>query len=159
MKSTAIANSNIALVKYWGKRNEKLILPFNSSISMTLDGLYTATTVEFSEKYKQDSLSIDGGHIFGEELSKASVQLDIIRKLAKSTLKGKMVSRSNFPKSAGLASSASGFAALTLAATKALGLHLDRKELGIIARQGSGSACRSLYGGFVEWQKGTLEDG
>ena len=159
MKSTAIANSNIALVKYWGKRNEHLILPHNSSISMTLDGLYTATTVEFSEKNKMDSLSIDGEKIVGEELERAVQQLSLVRKMSGISEKAKVVSESNFPKAAGLASSASGFAALTLAATKALGLDLSAKELSIIARQGSGSACRSLYGGFVEWQKGTLEDG
>ncbi len=159
MKATAIANSNIALVKYWGKRDEKLILPHNSSISMTLDNLHTTTTAEFSEKQKQDTLTIDGQKISGEELERASNQLNLIRKIGASSQKAKIVSESNFPKAAGLASSASGFAALTLAATKALGLDLSARELSIIARQGSGSACRSFHDGFVEWTKGTLEDG
>ncbi|MEK6957742.1 MAG: diphosphomevalonate decarboxylase [archaeon] len=159
MKATAIANSNIALVKYWGKRNEELILPYNSSISMTLDKLYTTTTVEFSKKYSKDELTIDGEKISGEELERVERQLNLIRRTAKVSEKAKIASASNFPKAAGLASSASAFAALTLAATKALDLHLPKKELSIIARQGSGSACRSIYGGFVEWQKGTLENG
>ena len=159
MKSTATANSNIALVKYWGKRDEELILPQNSSISMTLDGLYTTTTVEFSPKQKTDALSIDGEKIEGEEFERAFVQVEKIRKMAGVLDRARVVSESNFPKAAGLASSASGFAALSLAATRALELDLDAKELSIISRQGSGSACRSIYGGFVEWAKGTLEDG
>ncbi|HLC93232.1 MAG TPA: diphosphomevalonate decarboxylase [archaeon] len=159
MKSTATANSNIALVKYWGKRDEKLILPHNSSISMTLDGLYTTTTVEFSEKYKADTLSIDGEKISGEELERAALQLNIVRKRAGVSEKARIVSESNFPKAAGLASSASGFAALTLASAKALDLDLSARELSIIARQGSGSACRSFHDGFVEWTKGSMEDG
>lgn len=159
MKATAVANSNIALVKYWGKRDEKLILPHNSSISMTLDGLYTTTTVEFSKRQKEDTLKIDGEKIVGEELERASVQLNLLRMISGNSEKARVESRSNFPKAAGLASSASGFAALTLAASKALGLELNRKMLSILARQGSGSACRSLYGGFVEWQKGSMEDG
>ncbi len=126
---------------------------------MTLDGLHTTTTVEFSKKYEQDTLEIDDEKIFGEELERASGQLNLMRRLAGSSEKARVVSESNFPKAAGLASSASGFAALTLAASKALGLELNRKELGALARQGSGSACRSLYGGFVEWQRGTLADG
>ncbi|HLC80117.1 MAG TPA: diphosphomevalonate decarboxylase [archaeon] len=159
MKSTAIANSNIALVKYWGKRNEKLILPHNSSISLTLDGLYTTTTVEFSPKYKKDELSIDEQKIEGEELQRATGQLNLIRKMGKTSEFCKIESKSNFPKSAGLASSASAFAALSLAATKALDLHLTAKDLSVLARQGSGSACRSIYGGFAEWMRGTHEDG
>lgn len=159
MKAAAIAPSNIALVKYWGKRNEKLILPQNSSISMTLDNLFTTTTVEFSPNYPHDGLEISGQRIFGEELGKVSRHLDIIRKLGKTKLCARVVSENNFPKAAGLASSASGFAALTLAATAALGLKLGKKELSIIARQGSGSACRSFDSGFSEWEMGKKKDG
>lgn len=157
-KTTAIANANIALVKYWGKRNKELILPYNGSISMTLDGLFTTTTVEFSGKYKEDLIIIND-----EELKKDEKDilghLDRIRKMAGIKDKAKVVSQSNFPVAAGLASSASGLAALTLAATKVAGLDLDKKELSILARQGSGSSCRSIYGGFVEWLKGEKEDG
>ena len=159
MKASAIAHSNIALVKYWGKRNEELILPQNSSISMALDLLYTETTVEFSPKLSKDELSIDGEKQSGEELEQVSRHLDLVRKMVSATEHAKVVSRNNFPKAAGLASSASGFAALSLAATKALDLHLDKRELSILARRGSGSACRSIDSGFAEWMKGSHEDG
>ncbi|MDI6591471.1 MAG: diphosphomevalonate decarboxylase [Patescibacteria group bacterium] len=157
-KATALANANIALVKYWGKRNEELILPYNSSISMTCDGLFTTTTVEFSEKYKEDIIIINDEELKKDEKNILS-HLEKIRKMAGIKERVKVVSESNFPVAAGLASSASGLAALTLAATKAAGLDLNQRELSILARQGSGSACRSIYGGFVEWLKGEKEDG
>lgn len=176
MKATAIANTNIALVKYWGKRNKDLILPYNGSISMTLDGLFTTTTVEFSDKYEKDIIIINdqelklaetSSHLAPRSVSPSSAKdekdilghLERIRKMARLKEKAKVVSQSNFPVAAGLASSASGLAALTLAAVKAAGLDLEPKELSILARQGSGSACRSIYGGFVEWLKGEKEDG
>jgi diphosphomevalonate decarboxylase len=158
MKATAIANANIALVKYWGKRNKDLILPYNSSISMTCDGLLTITTVEFSEKYDKDQLVINDEELKKDEKNILG-HLERIRKLAGVKAKAKVVSKSNFPISTGLASSASGFAALTLAASKALNLSLNEKELTILTRQGSGSACRSICQGFVEWKKGKREDG
>ncbi len=158
MKSTAVANANIALVKYWGKRDEKLILPMNSSISMTCDGLTTTTTVEFSEKLKEDAVTIND-----EELTKGKdavvAFLDLVRQKAGIKSKAKTVSTSNFPIAAGLASSASGFAALALAASNAAGLKLSEKELSILARMGSGSASRSIAGGFVEWHKGCKSGG
>ncbi len=160
MKATALANSNIALVKYWGKRDERLILPQNPSISMTLDKLHTTTTVEFSDKYKHDQLKIDGKKIAdGEEFHRVVHQLNLVRNMAQSHLHARVESENNFPKAAGLASSASGFAAISLAATKAIGLDLTKKELSILARQGSGSASRSVYGGFAEWLQGTHPDG
>lgn len=158
MKATAIANTNIALVKYWGKRNERLILPYNSSISMTCHGLFTITTVEFSKKYKRDIVIIEDKELKKDEKNVLG-HLERIRKMAAIKEKAKVVSKSNFPIAAGLASSASGLAALTLAATKAVGLNLNKKELSILARQGSGSSCRSIFGGFVEWRKGKKEDG
>ena len=158
MKATAIANANIALVKYWGKRNEKLILPYNSSISMTCDGLFTITTVDFSKKYKKDLVIINDEELKEDEKDVLG-HLERIRKMAGIKDRAKIISKSNFPVAAGLASSASGLAALTLAVTKAAGLNLNKKELSILARQGSGSACRSIFGGFVEWLKGGKEDG
>ncbi len=158
MKATAVANANIALSKYWGKRNSALILPFNGSISMTCDGMHTKTTVEFSEKYAHDSITIND-----EELRKDEKDIlghvGRIRHLTGIKERAKIVSESNFPVAAGLASSASGFAALTLAATKAAGLSLDEREITILTRQGSGSACRSICEGFAEWHRGTKEDG
>ncbi len=154
MKATAIANSNIAFVKYWGKKDILLNIPMNNSISMTLDeNVSTKTTVEFSEKYKIDELILNNERQSGEKLLRVSNFLDLIRKKASINFKAKVVSVNNFPTAVGIASSASGFAALAAASTKALNLKLNEKELSALARQGSGSASRSIYGGFVEWKE------
>jgi diphosphomevalonate decarboxylase len=158
MKSSAVANANIALVKYWGKRDSKLILPTNSSISMTCDSLTTTTTVEFSDNYDKDTILLNDEELAKDEKG-VYAHLDKIRKLAGIKQNAKVISESNFPVAAGLASSASGLAALTLAATRATGLELSEKELTILARQGSGSASRSITEGFAEWYKGEKEDG
>lgn len=150
MKATATAPSNIAFTKYWGKKNEDLKIPENGSISMNLNNLLTTTTVEFNPEYKKDSVVINNKNDL-KESEKVIKQLDLIRKRTKKFLKAKVVSINNFPIGTGLSSSASGFAALTLAATKAIGLNLTEKELSILTRQGSGSACRSIPDGFVEW--------
>ncbi len=165
MKASAIAHSNIALVKYWGKRDEELILPYNSSLSMTTDRFFTHTTVEFSDSYKKDQVIINGKEYLNDSKEYTEYVgkfLKIIRaklKSDKSKLKAKIASFNNFPTAAGLASSASSFAALAVAVDKALGMNLSRKELSILARQGSGSASRSVFGGFVEWKKGQLDNG
>ncbi len=158
MKVTGRANSNIALVKYWGKRNKELMLPNNGSISMTLDKLHTTTTVEFGG-YDNDIVILNEKELEPDEAKEVIAHLDLIRNMAGIKDKAKVVSVNNFPTAAGLASSASGFAALTIAATKAVGLELDKKELSMIARRGSGSATRSILGGFVEWKRGEKEDG
>ena len=150
MKVTAVAPSNIAFIKYWGKTDEDLKIPENGSISMNLSNLLTTTTVEFSSDFKEDSVTINNENDL-KQSSKVIKQLDLIRKKANIFLKVKVVSKNNFPDGTGLSSSASGFAALTLATTKALGLELNEKELSMLARQGSGSACRSIPDGFVEW--------
>lgn len=154
MKATAQAHSNTALIKYWGKYDEKLILPMNSNISMTVDSQTTRTTVEFSKDFEDDIVIINRRKAEGKEKIRVVNHLDLIRRIARIHEKAKVVSENDFPTAVGLASSASGFAALTVAACTAAGLNLDRKELSIIARQGSGSACRSIYGGYVEWIKG-----
>lgn len=160
MKITVRVNSNIALVKYWGKRNKKLMLPLNSNLSMTFDKLNTITTVEFDKKYKKDIFILDGKKVNkGKVLNKTIKHLDIIRKMAGIKTKAKIASQNNFPTAAGLASSASGFAALSLAATRAAGIKLNTKELSMLSRLGSGSATRSCLGGFVQWKKGTKKDG
>ncbi|MEN9327467.1 MAG: diphosphomevalonate decarboxylase, diphosphomevalonate decarboxylase [Candidatus Parcubacteria bacterium] len=153
MKTTAIAPSNIAFIKYWGKKDAVLKLPENGSISMNLSNLLTTTTVEFSETYTADSVELNGVREDVVE-SRAVEHLNRIRSVAHSSLKAKIVTNNNFPTSTGLSSSASGFAALTLAAATAIGLRLSEKELSILARQGSGSACRSIPSGFVEWING-----
>ena len=158
MKATAIAPSNIAFTKYWGKKDEVLRLPLHGSISMTLSNLLTTTTVEFSDKYEKDQVIINGGGVEAGEAERVIKHLDRVRQMAKIEYKAKMVSNNNFPSGTGLASSASGFAALTLAATSAAGLKISQKQLSILARQGSGSACRSIPGGFVEWLDGNTSD-
>ena len=150
MKATAIAPSNIAFIKYWGKKDEDLNIPENGSISMNLSNLITTTTVEFDPEYKKDLITINNKSDEQKE-NRIIKHLDLIRKKANINLKAKVVSINNFPDGTGLSSSASGFAALTVAASKAIGLNLSEKELSMLARQGSGSACRSIPDGFVEW--------
>lgn len=157
--ATAQACSNIALIKYWGKRDPVLNLPQNGSLSLTLDGMLTKTTVHWDPGFAQDEVSLNGKILADSELAKMSRFLDLVRERAGFSLKARVESQNNFPTAAGLASSASGFAALSLAASRAAGLELDARELSILARQGSGSASRSIFGGFAEWRKGELPDG
>ncbi len=161
IKASAIANANIALVKYWGKRDKKLILPNNSSVSVTLKDLYAHTTVDFSKNYDKDIFILNGREfrVGTEEHEYTELFLSLVRKIAKSKLRAKVVSNNNFPTAAGLASSAAGFAALAAATNEALKLGLDKKKLSMLARRGSGSATRSIYSGFVKWRKGKKEDG
>ncbi|SEQ70087.1 diphosphomevalonate decarboxylase [Virgibacillus subterraneus] len=160
MKASAKAHTNIALIKYWGKRDESLILPMNNSLSLTLDGFYTTTTVDFRESLTEDSFYLNDQLVSGVEYERVTSFLDLIRKYAgKPNLFAEVHSTNYVPTAAGFASSASGFAALATAAAKSLGLKISDEELSILTRQGSGSACRSIYGGFVEWEKGDRSDG
>lgn len=156
--ATAWAHTNIALVKYWGKRAsaEALNLPATGSLSMTLDGFGTTTTVELSND------ATDAFVLADEEVKddvRVSAFLDIVRTLSGRRERARVTSRNQVPTAAGLASSASAFAALALAATKAYGLALDPRALSILARRGSGSAARSVFGGFVLMHKGARDDG
>ena len=155
---TALANPNLAFIKYWGNRDNTLRLPSNSSISMNLDGLYTRTTVRFQSGLISDQLSINGHEVTGKGLDRISYILDIIRGIANIHERAEVVSENNFPSGAGIASSASAFAALALAGSKAAGLDLSESELSRLARRGSGSAARSIPSGFVEWQAGTSDE-
>jgi diphosphomevalonate decarboxylase len=159
MQATAKAHTNIALIKYWGKRDEELILPMNGSVSMTLDEFYTITTVAFHKHLAEDRFVLNGELQGMKEQAKISNFLNNVRELGKSNLFAEVISENHVPTSAGLASSASGFAALAAAAAKAMNLNLTGTELSRLARRGSGSACRSIFGGFVEWRKGEREDG
>lgn len=160
LEAEAVAPSNIAIVKYWGKRNEELNLPLNSSLSVSLSGLEVRTKVIFSEDLTRDEVYINGKRAKEEEVKEYSGRvLEIFRKLYGKNVYARVESWSNFPKSVGLASSAAGIAALVVSANEALGLGLSQKELSKIARIGSGSACRSTAGGFVLWEKGEREDG
>lgn len=159
MKATAKAHTNIALIKYWGKRNESIILPTNNSLSLTLDGYFTTTTVEYNNSLSKDEFTLDGLTVSGESYNRVSAFLDLIRNMAGKQVFAHVESVNDVPTAAGFASSASGFAALAAAGTKAIGLKLNDQELSRLTRQGSGSACRSIYGGFAEWEMGMREDG
>ena len=158
LKATAVACANIAFVKYWGKRDAELNLPANSSLSMNLDRLTTITTVEFSPDYDDDLVILDGREERGETRQRIVAHLDRVRAMARLRARARVISKNSFPSGAGLASSASGFAALSLAASRAAGLELSQRELSILARFGSGSACRSIPGGFSEWTAGSSSE-
>ncbi|HVA83141.1 MAG TPA: diphosphomevalonate decarboxylase [Candidatus Aquilonibacter sp.] len=159
---TAIGTPNIALIKYWGKRDQKLILPANSSISITLsENLNTKTSVIFSKKIREDRFYINGE---SQDLNDKEIQerfdvINSLRQMAGTKDRIVVASKNSFPTASGLASSASGIATLIYAASNALDLKLNQKQMSIFARQGSGSACRSLFGGFVKWNMGEKKDG
>ncbi|XP_036998235.2 diphosphomevalonate decarboxylase [Artibeus jamaicensis] len=168
---TCTAPVNIAVIKYWGKRDEELILPINSSLSVTLhqDQLKTTTTAVISKDFTEDQIWLNGRK---DDIGQPRIQacLRQIRCLARKQRSGQeedplplslsykvhIASVNNFPTAAGLASSASGYACLAYALAQVYGVKSDLSE---VARRGSGSACRSLYGGFVEWQMGEQADG
>ncbi|KAM9046780.1 diphosphomevalonate decarboxylase [Megaptera novaeangliae] len=168
---TCTAPVNIAVIKYWGKRDEELILPINSSLSVTLhqDQLKTTTTAAISRDFTEDRIWLNGRE---EDVGQPRLQacLREIRRLARKrrsdghedplplslSYKVHVASVNNFPTAAGLASSAAGYACLAYTLARVYGVESDLSE---VARRGSGSACRSLYGGFVEWQMGQRADG
>jgi diphosphomevalonate decarboxylase len=156
--ATASANPNIAFIKYWGNRDNALRLPANGSISMSLAELYTRTTVSFQHSLPYDELIVNGRELAGPALERVSCVLDLIREPARIDQQAEVVSENNFPSGVGIASSASAFAALALAGSRAAGLSLSERDLSRLARRGSGSACRSIPGGFVEWFAGTSDE-
>jgi len=156
--TTARANVNLALVKYWGKRDPALNLPATGSISITLGGLSVETDVAFGDT-GDDRLEIQGEPAAGEEASRLATFLDLVRSEAGLRAGARVSTRATVPRGIGLASSAATFAALALAATRAAGLALEPPALSVLARRGSGSAARSVYGGFVEWHRGKRQDG
>jgi diphosphomevalonate decarboxylase len=157
VKATAVAHPNIALVKYWGKRDERLILPHQSSLSVTLGPLSVTTTVEWGAA--ADHVEIGGEEARGSEAARVIATLDLLRAEKPSLGRARVISRGDFPKAAGLASSAAGFAALAVAARAAGGWARDFRAESILARQGSGSACRSIQGGVCVWHRGEKPDG
>ncbi len=150
----ARAGANFALIKYWGKADVRLNVPAVGSISITLDALWSETSVELDPTLAADEFSLNG-RTRPEEQLKVSACLDLLRARVPVATRARITSRNNFPTGAGLASSASGFAALVTAGAAALGLELSPRERSIVARQGSGSAARSVFGGFVEMHAGT----
>ncbi|WP_461218312.1 diphosphomevalonate decarboxylase [Lapidilactobacillus salsurivasis] len=153
--ATARAYTNIALIKYWGKQDPQQMLPYNSSLSLTLDQFYTETKVEFLPKQtNQTADSFVFAGVTQPVTSRITQVLDLIRQKAGWSNFARVETENHVPTSAGLASSASAFAALAAAGARAAGLQLSPRELSILARHGSGSACRSIFGGFVVWHAG-----
>lgn len=158
MHGSATAPSNIALVKYWGKRDVALNLPSTGSISVTLAGLETQTNVHFDRSLAEDAIVINGRDVPAQS-KRVGAFLDLVRQQYGTRLHARVESTNNFPTAAGLASSASGFAALAVAVDEALSLDLGPEALSVLARRGSGSAARSIFSGFVEMRPGEREDG
>lgn len=153
--ATASANTNIALIKYWGKADESLTIPTASSLSLTLGATRTTTTVSFDGGADgADVVTINGAAPGGAARARVTRFLDLVRARAGLTAPATVVSSSAVPLAAGLASSAAGFAALAAAASRAAGMDLDDRALSRLARRGSGSAARSVFGGLVLWNAG-----
>ncbi|MGD0249511.1 MAG: diphosphomevalonate decarboxylase [Thermoplasmata archaeon] len=159
MEATYEAAPNIALVKYWGVRDDDRTLPYNSSVSVTLDRFRSRTTVRFTRDLTVDRVVLNGVEATPGPRDDVVRFLDRVRDRAGLAWHAEVRSANNFPTASGLASSASGFAALAGAASAAAGLRLSDRALSRLARLGSGSAARSVFGGFVEWRAGTRPDG
>lgn len=156
---TALAHPNIALIKYWGNRDQKLRLPSNGSISMNLATLETRSTVTIRPDLRADELILNGKPQTGNASTRVKEFMNIIRLASEINGYAHIVSHNNFPASAGLASSASAFAALALAGAASYGLDYSEKQLSRLARRGSGSAARSIPDGFVEWISAPTDEG
>jgi diphosphomevalonate decarboxylase len=152
--ATAVAHPNIALCKYWGKRDRALNLPATPSLSLTLAPYATRTTVTWGAD--ADEARLNGRIADGKEARRIFANLDLLDPHRPPCV---VTSANNFPTAAGLASSSSGFAALVLAANAASGASRTIEELAVLARRGSGSATRSLFGGWAEWPMGARADG
>jgi diphosphomevalonate decarboxylase len=153
----AIAHSNIALAKYWGKRDIDRNVPDVPSLSLTLEALTTRTLVRFDPAAPLDEIRLDGKLLEGGSARKINALLERVRSRSGLELHAVVESANDFPTASGLASSASGFAALAVAASGAAGLSLPSAELSALARAASVSAARSVYGGFVALEAGALE--
>ncbi len=155
----AVAYANLALVKYFGKRDISLNLPAAPSLSIALEPLCTETEILFLSEEEKDLVFLNGKAIENSFSEKVTKFLDLIRNLCGISHRAVVTTANNFPTAAGLASSASGFAALATAASAALNLKLSEQELSVLARRGSGSAARSVSGGISVWQMGVKADG
>lgn len=150
----ARATPNIALIKYWGKRDDQLILPETDSLSVTLDAYPTLTVVSTDETLNTDEFSLNCELRTDDSAIRVSQFLDVVRQLAGTEVRARIDSVSEIPTGAGLASSAAGFAALAVAASHAYDLDLDQRALTRLARRGSGSASRSIIPGLAVWHTG-----
>ena len=156
-EGSAFAPSNIALCKYWGKRNDELNLPVTPSLSLSLGTL--GSRVAISLRDKADLVTLNGKRLSPDSsfARRVSDFLDLFRPDRKTFFK--VVAVNTIPTAAGFASSASGFAAMTMALNNLFGWRLNSRDLSILSRLGSGSACRSVHNGFVEWRAGKRADG
>jgi diphosphomevalonate decarboxylase len=150
----AIAHPNIALIKYWGNLDDRWNIPASGSISMTLGELAVRVHLISDENSERDTLIINGESASEAARERVSQFLDHVRYLSRKKIFCRVESTTNFPRGSGLASSAAAFAALAVAAAHVFGLSSDATALSRLARLGSGSACRSIFGGFVEWVAG-----
>lgn len=155
--ATAIAHPNVAFIKYWGNTDDTLRLPQNGSVSMNLKELATRTTVTFDASLPRDIFDLNGVRQSGDSVQRVSNHINTIRGIRGVSSRAHILSENNFPAGVGIASSASAFAALTLASVRAIGIEMSEKDLSRLARRGSGSACRSIPGGFVEWYRGSSD--
>ncbi|MBR4985143.1 MAG: diphosphomevalonate decarboxylase [Proteobacteria bacterium] len=158
-KASARAHANIAVAKYWGKRNSDLNLPLFDSVAFNVEGLYTETTAVWDDDDFRDELIINDWQVPSHVMGRVQRILDSIRKDVGWSKRCVLRSRNNFARSAGLASSASGCAAAALAAASAAGLELSESQLSMLARLGSGSAARSIPAGWTRWYAGSDPDG
>jgi len=157
-RAEAFAPANIALVKYWGKRDAELNLPLTSSLSISLGARGTRTVLRPCGK-GPDRIALNGEEVRREHpfAVRLTAFLDLFRTAEVPAFEVDTLNR--IPTAAGLASSASGFAALVKALDDLFGWGLDARRLSLLARLGSGSAARSLYEGFAIWQAGVRSDG
>ena len=157
LKATALAHPIQGLIKYHGLADPVLRLPYHDSISVCTAPLSTRTTLEFGE-FTADHAAIDGREVGGREMERILSVVDAVRARADLPLKFRMASANDFPSNVGLGASASGFAALALAATRAAGLDLGLEEISRFARRGAGSATRAVTGGFSKWRMGLTDE-
>jgi diphosphomevalonate decarboxylase len=150
-KATACAHTIQGLVKYHGLKNRKLRLPYHDSISVCAKELTTTATVDFDRQYSEDVIEINGSVAKGNEANRVMAVIDPLRKLAKNKDHFRLASKNNLTRVKGVGYSAAAFASIALAASTALNLKKDLAHLSEIARLGSGSASRSLVGGFAIW--------
>jgi diphosphomevalonate decarboxylase len=155
-EACSIAHPNVALSKYWGKREGGGNLPAVPSLSVTLAGLETRTRVRFDSSLQEDRMVLNGERADDASQTRTSELLDRVRRASGETRRAEVRTRNDFPTASGLASSASGFAALALAATRAAGLQWGPAQVSDLARQSSASAARSLFGGYVELLAGPI---
>jgi len=157
VKATAVAHPIQGLVKYHGLVDERLRLPFHDSISVCTAPLTSRTTIEFGD-FPEDAAKVDGREVRGHDMERILSVVDPVRVRAKLRANFRMESVNDFPSNVGLGASASGFAALALAACAAAGLQLTAKDVSRIARRGAGSASRAVAGGFARWRSGVSDE-